>query len=499
MFDYDGDGWIDIYFVNGAPLEGTSSGPLPKDALYRNHGDWRFTDVTERSGLGDTGHGLGVAAADYDNDGDQDLYVNNHGRNVLYRNEGDGVFTDATDIARVENGNRVGAAVLLLDADGDGLLDLFVSNYVKFSLARHDRTTLRGISAYPSPLAYEPDSNTLYHNNGDGTFHDVSDRSGIGAHLGTGMGGVCGDYDNDGDTDIFVCNDMTPNFLFQNDGPGTFSEVALFEGTAFDVTGKAQGSMGADCGDFDNDGWLDFMMTNYQDEMPVLFRNSGRGYFDDVSRLTGAGTTAVRPVTWGVGFVDFDNDGDRDIFLATGHLEDNVALKDDTVEYETQNILLMNTGDGKFIDVSSQSGDGMRLKRCSRGTGFDDLDNDGDLDVVILNSRREPTILRNDSPDHNHWIQFRLRGTHANRDAVGSQVRVVAGDLRQIDEVHAGRGYQSHHTAASALRVGATRAFGPGRGPLARRRGRSLRLPPGGSTRDAGRRHRIGSVVHPRC
>jgi hypothetical protein len=445
LFDYDGDGWIDIYFLNGAPLDAAPAGPLPQDALYRNQGDWRFTDVTDQAGLGDTRHGLGVAAADYDNDGDQDLYVNNCGPNVFYTNQGDGTFVDVTETAGVENGRRVGAAVCFLDADRDGQLDLFVANYVKFSLEKHSRTTFRGLSAYPSPLAYEPDPNTFYHNNGEGTFADASARSGIGAYAGTGMGAVCGDFDNDGDTDIFVCNDMGPNSLFQNDGSGNFTEVALFAGTAFDATGKAQGSMGVDCGDYDNDGWLDFMKTCFQDEVPVLYRNSGQGYFDDVSRLAFAGTTAVRKVTWGVGFVDFDNDGDRDIFMATGHLEDNIALKDDTVQYETQNILLQNMGNGKFTDVSSRSGDGMLVKRCSRGAGFDDLDNDGDIDVVVLNSRREPTILRNDSPRDNHWLQIRLLGTQANRDGVGTRVTVVAGDLVQIDEVHSGRGYQSHY------------------------------------------------------
>jgi enediyne biosynthesis protein E4 len=445
LFDYDGDNLIDIYFLNGAPLEFKPGEKPPKDALYRNEGNWHFKDVTEQSGLGDTRHGLGVAAADYDNDGDQDLYVNNCGPNVLYTNQGDGTFIDQTQTAGVGNGQRVGAAVCFLDADSDGALDLFVANYIKFSLAKHGRTTFRGVSAYPSPLAYEPDTNTFYHNSGDGTFTDASVSSGIGTQAGTGMGAVCADFDNDGDTDIFVCNDMTPNFLFQNDGTGVFSEVALFQGTAFDATGRAQGSMGVDCADYDNDGWLDFMHTCFQDEVPVLYHNSGQGYFDDVSRVAGAGTTAVRKVTWGVGFADFDNDGDKDIFIATGHLEDNVALKDDTIHYETQNILLRNDGGGKFTDVSSQSGDGMLVTRCSRGIGLDDLDNDGDIDVVVLNSRREPTILRNDSAHQNHWLQLRLQGTAANRDAVGARVKVTAGKLVQIDEVHSGRGYQSHH------------------------------------------------------
>ncbi len=443
--DFDGDGWIDIYFANGAPIAGDAPLPLPKDALYRNLGNWQFADVTAAAGLGDTQHGLGVTAADYDNDGDQDLYLNNFGPNVLYRNEGDGSFCQVTDVAEVGNDSRVGAAACFLDVDGNGQLDLFVANYVKYRSDMHRHTTFRGISVYPSPLAFKGDSNTLYRNQGDGSFVDISRSSGIGGPSGTGMGAVCGDYDNDGDTDIFVCNDMTPNFLYQNDGKGQFTEVALFAGTAFDVTGKAQGSMGVDCGDYDNDGWFDFIMTNYQDEMPVLFRNSGKGYFDDVSRVTGAGAAGVRFVTWGVGFVDFDNDGDRDIFMATGHLEDNVSQKDDTIEYETRNILLLNQGNGTFVDVSAQSGAGMLLRRCSRGTGFDDLDNDGDIDVVILNARREPTVLRNDSATGNHWIQIRLVGITANRDAVGSRVTVTAGDLVQVDEVHSGRGYQSHH------------------------------------------------------
>lgn len=445
LFDYDGDGLIDIYFLNGAPPASAAVKELPRDALYRNRGDWQFEDVTETAGLGDRRHGLGVAAADMDNDGDQDLYVNNDGPNVLYRNEGNGRFRDVTDEAGVANGNRVGAAVCWLDVDRDGWLDLFVSNYIVHTPEKLGHTTMRGISAYPSPLSFAPETNALFHNGRAGRFEDISALSGIAAYRGSGMGAVCADYDLDGDTDIFVCNDMRANFLFQNDGKGVFTDVALFEGTAFDITGSEQGSMGVDCGDFNNDGWLDFMMTNYQDEMPVLYRNSGKGFFDDVSRATGAGVSAVRPVTWGVGLVDFDNDGDRDIFMATGHLEDNASLKDDTVQYETANILMMNLGDERFVDVSRRAGDGLAVKRSSRGAGFDDLDNDGDIDVVILNSRCEPTILRNDSPRGNHWLQIRLQGTSTNRDGVGSFVRVTAGDLVQVDEVHSGRGYQGHH------------------------------------------------------
>jgi len=445
LFDYDGDGLIDIYFVNGAPLPGTKVETPPRNRLYRNLGNWKFVDVTDQAGVGDRGYGLGVAAADYDNDGDQDLYISNFGPNVLYRNNGDGTFSDVTAEAGVANGNRFGAGVCFLDMDADGDLDLYAANYIIFSCEMHVPYTIMGVPSYRAPQDYTPDADTLFRNNGDGRFTDVSAESGISAHAGTGMGIVCADYDNDGDTDVFVCNDVMGNFLFENDGTGKFEEVALIRGVAYNFSGASLSSMGVDCGDYNNDGWLDFFMTDYQGEMPVLYENSGQGYFEDATLRARAGLNAFPHVTWGTGFADFDNDGDRDLFIACGHLQDNIELRDDTAQYMVRNILLMNTGDGKFIDVSATSGDGMLPKLSSRGTGLDDLDNDGDIDVVVLNSRREPTILRNDSPNDHHWIQIRLRGTKTNRDGVGARVTVVAGDLVQVDEVHSGRGYQSHH------------------------------------------------------
>jgi hypothetical protein len=259
------------------------------------------------------------------------------------------------------------------------------------------------------------------------------------------MGMVCGDFDNDGDTDIFVCNDVMANFCFENDGHGRFEEVALLRGVAYDLSGIQKGNMGADCGDYDNDGWLDLFVTNYQDEMPVLFRGVGEGSFEDLTIPSGAGANAARYVTWGNAFVDFDNDGDRDIFIACGHVQDNIAQIDDTLTYECRNILMMNMGDGKFTDISADAGDGLEPRLVSRGTGFDDLDNDGDVDGVVLNSRSLPTVLRNDSGNRNHWLQVRLVGIRANRDGVGARVKVVAGDRVLVDEVHSGRGYQSHH------------------------------------------------------
>jgi len=445
LFDYNGDGDIDIYFLNGAPLEGTKCDMAPKNGLYRNEGGWRFTDVTEEAGVGDTGYGLGVAVGDYDNDGDLDIYLNNYGTNVLYRNNGDGTFTDVTEKAGVDNGFQVGAGTCFLDMDKDGDLDLYVSNYLDFSYEKHVSTATGGFPVYANPRFYAPLPDTLYRNNGDGTFTDVSKASGVGEHAGWGMGIVCGDYDNDGDTDVFIGNDVGENFLFENDGTGKFEEVGLMAGTAYDLHGDEQGSMGVDCGDYNNDGLLDFYQTSYQGQLATLYKNLGDSMFEDVTLMTGAGARTLPYVTWGNSFVDFDNDGDRDIFIACGHLQDNVELFDATTTYFEQNILLMNTGDGKFVDVSEKSGDGMKVKLSSRGAGFDDLDNDGDIDVVILNSRREPTILRNDSTSKGHWLQVRLRGVKTNRDGIGAHVKVTAGDLTLLDEVHSGRGYQSHY------------------------------------------------------
>ncbi|OHB80291.1 MAG: hypothetical protein A2V98_24295 [Planctomycetes bacterium RBG_16_64_12] len=445
-FDYDGDGLIDIYFLTGGPLEGKKVDHPPTNALYRNLGDFRFVDVTQKTGVGIPGFAMGVAVADYDNDGRPDIYVSNYGPNVLYHQEEDGTFVDATEAAGVKLKNKVGvgAGVAFLDMDSDGDLDLYVANYLRFSYKNHPRRTFMGVHVYPGPLEFPPEPDNLFRNNGDGTFTDVSETSGIGALAATGMGIVCADYDDDGDTDVFVANDVMPNFLWQNDGKGNFREVGLLSGVAYDASGSPHSNMGVDCADYDNDGRLDFLVTAFHRELAAFYRNLGGGAFEDVARRTGAGEGSYNQVKWGCGLVDFDNDGHRDIFIACGNLYDNVEQFDRTTSYRARNTLLKNLGNGRFVDVSNESGDGLRPRDVSRGTAFDDLDNDGRIDVVILNSRSAPTILRNESVTGNHWIQLRLEGVNSNRDGVGARVRVVAGDLVQIDEVHSGRGYQSH-------------------------------------------------------
>lgn len=442
LFDYDNDGLVDIYLLTGTPLKGCPPDPKIRNALYRNEGNWRFTDITEKSGLGDGGYGLGVAAGDYDNDGDLDLFLNNEGPNKLFSNNGDGTFVDVTGKAGLGGDTRMGAGVSFLDIDKDGDLDLYVANYVIFSYDQHVIQTMRGVPIYMGPPYYPGDQHYLYRNNGDGTFTDISRESGIADLPNTGMGMVCCDYDNDGDTDIFVLNDMGGNFLWENDGKGHFEEKGLLSGFAFDQHGEEHGSMGVDCGDYDNDGLIDFYATSYQGQFATLYRNAGDGLLEDVTLVTGAGEGTFTPVTWGNSIVDFDNDGFRDIFVACGHLQTNIELWNDVGTYKNPNLVFRNTGDGKFANVSNQAGDGLQVVESSRGAGFDDLDNDGDVDIVVLNSRTKPTILRNDSTDQGNWLQVELRGK-INRFGIGSQVRVFVGDLTLVDEVHSGRSYQS--------------------------------------------------------
>jgi hypothetical protein len=389
-----------------------------------------------------------VAVADYDNDGFPDLYVSNYGPKVLYHNNGDGTFTDVTQLAGVADGNKVGAGAAFLDMDGNGNLDLYVASYVKFTYANHVARREQGYIQYVGPKDYQPEVHALFRNDGDGQFADVSRESGISQRPGSGMGIVCADYDRDGKTDIFVLNDVSSNHFWRNLGGGKFEEVGLLISAAYNGYGFPLGSMGIDCGDFDNDGWLDFYQTSYEGEFPILFRNMGNGMLEDATMTAGAGAGLLPSVKWGCAFTDFDNDGDRDLFVGVGHLQDSIERYNSSTSYRCRNVVLKNqlveTGRATFVNITDQAGDGLLPRHSARGVAVDDLDNDGRLDVVILNSREAPMILHNVTPGDNHWLQVQLRGVKTNRDGVGAQVKIVAGDLVQIDEVHSGRGYQSH-------------------------------------------------------
>ncbi len=443
-FDFDGDGFVDIYLLNGAPNPGSHFDTPPRNALYRNNGDWTFTDVTENAGVGDTGYGLGVVTGDYDNDGDQDIYVNNFGPNVLYRNNGDGTFTDVTDESGTQC-KKVGAGVAMLDIEGDGDLDLYVANYVDFTYENNVVDLIGEIEFSSGPKSYHPVPDVLFRNNGDGTFTDISRESGIGLVAGPGMGLVSSDYDDDGDVDIFVCGDYAANFLFQNDGQGHFKEVALLAGTAYDSSGNANGSMGVDVGDFNRDGKFDFYMTTFSGELSTLYENMGGGMFQDMSKPSGSGSSTLPHVKWGTTFADFDNDADEDIFVACGHFWVNARNVDDRTAVRVPNAYLENDGTGRFKDVSRQSGTAMAICESSKGAAFDDLDNDGDLDVVILNANAAPSILRNELKSSAKSVQISLVGRKSNRDGVGAKIVLETSEGEQQAEVRRGRGYQSSY------------------------------------------------------
>ena len=443
-FDFDRDGNLDIYFLNGAPLKGTVSKDAPRDALYRNDGGLKFTDVTAKSGLGDPGFGLGVAVADYDEDGFGDVLVTNFGPKALFRNNGDGTFTETTAAAGLADGIRVGAGASFLDIEGDGDLDLYVANYIRFSYDDYKPTLFRGRKVYPGPLQFQPDFHQLFRNRGDGTFEDISQSSGVALKPSWGMGTVAADFDDDGDCDIFVANDSDRNFLFENDGSGSFRDAGAQAGVAYDYQGNSLGSMGVDVGDFNNDGRLDLFHTSYQKQLTVLYQNLGGGVFQDVTPRTGAGVGTYQRVNWGTGLIDFDNDGDRDVFIVNGHIHDNLDDFDDNTTYLQPNQLLENQNGRRFVDVSKAAGVGVKAEHSGRGSCFEDFDNDGDVDAVILNSRSRPTLLENRSKNAHGWIEIELVGRRANRDGVGARVWVKSEGRVQMAEVLSGRGYQSH-------------------------------------------------------
>ncbi len=441
FFDYDNDGYLDLYIVNGAPLPGFQCEELPTNALYRNNGDGTFGDVTAQAGVGDTGYGMGAAVGDYDNDGDEDLYVTNFGPNVLYRNNGDGAFTDVTVRAGV--GDRGwGTNAAFVDYDQDGDLDLYVANYMEYDV-RHNIECRQGTErVYCGPTVYPGQSGVLYRNDGDGSFTDVTKPAGLFNTSGRQLGTVFGDCDNDGDPDFFVANDKMPNFLFQNNGDGTFTEIGLMAGIAYNEDGVAESAMGADLGDYDNDGYLDIIVATFQWLANTLYHNDGDGLFTDVTFPAHVGTESLRYLGMTAVFLDYDNDGYQDIFIANGHLDENVGEYDVMTCYAQKNQLFRNKGDGTFTEVTDTVGPGLQVKRVSHGAAFGDYDNDGDVDIFVSDSDHSTcTLLRNDGGNRNHYLMIETVGTRSNRDGIGARIRVVAGDLIHMKEVRSSYGY----------------------------------------------------------
>ncbi len=437
VFDYDGDGRPDIYFTNGAEIPSLEkSSPKFWNRLYRNEGNLKFRDVTQEAGVAGAGYSMGAAVADYDNDGHPDLFVAGVNRNILYRNLGNGRFEDVTAKAGIKSGEWAVAAGWL-DYDRDGKLDLWVVHYAKWSPSfdRYCGDANRGIRIYCHPKYFEPLASTLYRNRGDGTFEDVTARAGLAAYPGRGMSLAIADYDGDGWPDVFVANDKMPNFLFHNKGNGTFEEVGLVSGTALRDDGKAVSSMGAEFKDIDNDGLPDLIVTALAGETFPVFRNAGKGNFNDATHSSRLGAVTVLHSGWGLGLFDFNNDGWRDLFTANSHVNDQIELLESS-HYREPDSLFANCG-GTFRDVSEEAG--LSLVKAHRGAAFADFDGDGRIDAVVSSLGEPAELWRNESPQPGHWIILRLRGTKSNRDGIGAVIRIG----KQYAEMTTALGYAS--------------------------------------------------------
>ncbi len=444
FFDYDRDDDVDLYVANGSSFAGFAAGEHPANQLYRNDAG-RFADVTVAAGVGDTSWSMGCAVADYDNDGHSDLYVTNFGRNRLYRNLGRGRFADATVVAGVGDA-RWGTGASFGDYDRDGDVDLYVANYVDFSRDYQSPIPCRwkNVKVYCGPVGLLPTADVFYRNRGDGTFAEWTQQAGLAGAAFYGMSALFGDYDADGWPDLFVANDSTPNLLFRNRRDGRFAEEALVAGVAYSGEGVTQGCMGAAWGDYDNDGLFDLFVTNFADEYNTLYKNEGGGFFADVSFAVGVGSAPTELVSWGTGFFDCDNDGDRDLFVANGHTYPQADLPRVNSRYQQANSLFENRG-GRLVEVSAAAGAGFALRRVSRGTSFADYDDDGDIDLFVLNLNDPPSLLRNDGDHGHHYLQVRTVGTVSNRDGIGARVIIDAGGQTQHAEVQSGGSYLSHN------------------------------------------------------
>ena len=459
-FDADGDGLVDVFMLNGYEL--TRGGQRnPEDTssckLFKNRGSFAFLDCTQQSGVFVNGYALGATAGDFNHDGFNDLYISNYGANVLLMNNGDGTFVDASKEAGVQGQGEFGAGVTFLDANNDGNLDLFVGNYVEFDFDRHFELAPKAFPYSPGPKDYPPCRDRLFISNGDGKFQDVSKESGIADSAGPSMGVVAADFDDDGDVDVFVACDGAANLLYQNDGTGRFTEEALFVGVAFDMRGNANGGMGVDAADINGDGLIDLFVTDYSDQFPELFINGKpAGVFEDVARRFQVGLEVYQHVNWGIGLMDFDLDGDFDAFVCNGHLLENAKEIEPNTSYGVANVVLENLDGRLFRSVSDQAGEALDLAESSRGAAFDDLDNDGDIDAVILNCDSMNQVLENRQTSSNDWIGIRLVGTKSNRSAVGAKVIIRSGGKEKTLWKLNGRGYQSFYGERLHIGLGTT-------------------------------------------
>jgi len=449
IIDYNSDGWMDLYVAGGGTIESSRRGKGDQfpGALYRNNRDGTFTDVTRAAGVINRYWGKGALAADFNNDGLQDLYLVNFGPNILYQNNGDGTFTDVTSKAGVGD-PRWSAAAAAADYDLDGDLDLFVANYLDCDLDRlpveGKFCSYRGIPVACGPRGLKGAGDSLYRNNGDGTFTDVSEQAGVSDKEGFyGLATAWGDYDNDGYPDLYVANDTTPNYLYHNNHDGTFTEVGAKAGVAYSEDGREQAGMGVDFEDYNNDGWLDIVVTNFSDDTNTLYRNTGKGFFTDVSVSSGIAEDSYRDLSWGTGFFDFNNDGFKDLFVSNGHIFPQVDRYGLKISYRQQNKLYLNTGNERFVNVSNTSGSGLQLVKSSRGAAFADFNNDGFVDIAVVELDDRPSLLMNQGIPDAHWVLIQLLGNVSNRLGVGARVTITSDGMIQTRELKAGGSFAS--------------------------------------------------------
>ena len=454
FLDYDNDGWMDIYLVNSGPCDFYKPSTPLRNALYRNNRDGTFTDVTDKAGVPGNAYGMGVAVGDYNGDGLPDIYLTQYPNSILYRNNGDGTFTDVTAKAGVAAPGW-GTSAVWFDYDNDGRLDLFVCRFADFSKAKNVHCGGRGPGEpyYCKPNVYQPVPSWLFHNNGDGTFTDVSKESGIAASLGKAWGVVAADLNNDGLMDLFVASDTAPNALFMNRGKGRFEDTGLLAGVAFNPFGVARSGMGVDAADYNQDGWLDLFVANVDHEMYSLYRNNQDGTFEDAAVPAGIGQTTALMSGWGLKFFDYNNDGDLDLLLSNGHPD--TTIQDHHPEIRYREPLLLFEGNGKsWKNVSSQCGPAFQTPIAGRGLALGDFDNDGAVDVLITVNDGPPLLLRNTAASKNHWLGLRLIGTKSNIDAIGAKVTYQAGDLLRHKTKTGGGSYLSSHDPRLVLGLG---------------------------------------------